>query len=105
MGGAGRSTRSFCIVGIIWGKKMWPLYGVERWPPNRGFLCTILNSNAVGTKVSGRLRQGGRPSGVVINVVLANNMCIHYSVTHAYVMYVCKVLCNVYCAILSCHAC
>ena len=66
MGGAGRSTRSFCIDGHHLGQKMWPLYGVERWPRNRGFLCTILNSNAVGTKVSGRLRQGGRRSGEAV---------------------------------------
>ena len=32
----------------------------------RSFLSTILNGDAVGTKVSVRHRQGGRSSGVVI---------------------------------------
>ena len=27
----------FVLMGIIWGQKMWPLYGVERCPRNRGF--------------------------------------------------------------------
>ena len=36
---------------------------IERWPPNRGFLSTILNGDAVGTKPSGRYREGGRLSG------------------------------------------
>ena len=53
-------------MGIIWGPKTWPLYGVEGWPLNRGFLSTILNGDAVGTKVSGRYRQGGRSSGVAV---------------------------------------
>ena len=29
------------LVGIIWGGKARPLYRVEGWPRNRGFLCTI----------------------------------------------------------------
>ena len=45
---------------------MWPLYGVEGWPPTRGFLRTLLYGDAIGTKVSGRYRQGGRPSGVAV---------------------------------------
>ena len=49
-----------------WDLENWPLYGVERWPRNRGFLSIILNGDAVGTKVSGRHRQGGRLSGVVV---------------------------------------
>ena len=32
----------------------------------RGFLSIILNGDAVGTKVSGRCRQGGRLSEVVV---------------------------------------
>ena len=38
---------------------------IERWPPNRGFLSTILNGDAVGTKARGR-REGGRLSGVAV---------------------------------------
>ena len=68
VGGAGRSARSIRIilVSIIWGHNTWPLYGVEGWPPTRGFLSTILYGDAIGTKVSGRYRQGGRPSGVAV---------------------------------------
>ena len=43
-----------------------PLYGVERWPRGTGFLSTILNGDAVGTKVSVHHRQGGRSSEVVV---------------------------------------
>ena len=66
MGVAGRSVRSFCIDGHHLGPKTWPLYGVERWPQIRGFLSTIIYGDAVGTKVSGRSRQGGRSSGVAV---------------------------------------
>ena len=66
MGGAGRSERSVCIDGHHLGAKTWPLYGVEGWPQIRGFLSTILYGDAVGTKVSGRFRQGGRSSGVAV---------------------------------------
>ena len=48
------------------GMKFWPLY-IEGWPYLRGFvLCNILNGDAIGTKVSGHYREGGRSSGVVI---------------------------------------
>ena len=30
------------LVRIIWGRKWWSLYGVEGWPRNKGFLCTVL---------------------------------------------------------------
>ena len=56
----------YVLVSIIWGHNTWPLYGVEGWPPTRGFLSTILYGDAIGTKVSGRYRQGGRPSGVAV---------------------------------------
>ena len=59
MGGAGRSTGSFCIDGHHLGPKVCPLYGVERWPQIRGFY-------SVGTKVSVRYREGGHSSGVVV---------------------------------------
>ena len=49
-----------------WDRKSCPLYGVERWPQNRGFLSTILNGDAVGTKVSVHHRQGSRSSEVVV---------------------------------------
>ena len=39
---------------------------VERWPANGGFLGTILYGDAVGTKVSGCYREGGRLAGVAI---------------------------------------
>ena len=42
-----------------WDLESCPLYGVARWPRNRGFLSTILNGDAVGTKVSVRHRQSG----------------------------------------------
>ena len=42
----------FKLVCILSGPEMWPLYGVERWLQIRGFLNTILNGHAVGTKVS-----------------------------------------------------
>jgi hypothetical protein len=54
----------YVLVSIISGHNMWPLYGVEWWPPTRGFLSTILYGDAIGTKVSGRYRQGGRSSVV-----------------------------------------
>ena len=56
----------YVLVSIIWGHNTWPLYGVEGWLPTRGFLSTILYGDAIGTKVSGRYRQGGRPSGVAV---------------------------------------
>ena len=68
------------LMGIIWGQKTWPLYGVEGWPQIRGFLSTILYGDAVGTKVSGRYRQGGRSSGVAVkrgstvNLVIPNKV-------------------------------
>ena len=51
---------------MLWGPETWPLYGVERWPQIRGFLSAILNGHAIGTKVSGRYRQGGRTLEVVV---------------------------------------
>ena len=39
---------------------------IERWPQNSGFLSTILNGDAVGTKVSGRYREGGPISVVAV---------------------------------------
>ena len=33
---------------------------VDKWSPSRGFLSTVLNGDAVGTKVSSRDREGGR---------------------------------------------
>ena len=54
------------LVGIIWGGKARPLYGVEGWPRNRGFLCTILKGVAIRTRVSVRFRESGRLSGVVV---------------------------------------
>ena len=60
------SATEYVLVSIIWGHNTWPLYGVEGWPPTRGFLSTILYGDAIGTKVSGRYRQGGRPSGVAV---------------------------------------
>ena len=64
VGGAGRYTRSFCKDGRHSGHKNVAV--IEGWPPNRGFLCTILNGDAVGTKTSGRYREGGRLSGVAV---------------------------------------
>jgi hypothetical protein len=66
VGGAGRRRGQYVLVSIIWGHNMWPLYGVEGWPPTRGFLSTILYGDAIRTKVSGRYRQGGRSSGVAV---------------------------------------
>ena len=63
VGGAGRSERSFCIDGHHLGPKS---VAVIRWPQIRGFLSIILYGDAVGTKVSGRYRQGGRSSGVAV---------------------------------------
>ena len=37
-------------AGIIWGQKRRPLYGVEGWPRNRGFLCTILRTLQSGPR-------------------------------------------------------
>ena len=42
-----------------------------------GFLGTILNSDAVGTKVSVRHRQGGRSSEVVVKRGSTVLFCIH----------------------------
>ena len=38
----------------------------ESWPRNRSFLSTIMNGDAVGTKVSVRYRQGGCKPGVAV---------------------------------------
>ena len=55
------------IVCVQLGPQSHSLYRVERWLRNRGFLSTtILNGDAVGTKVSVCHRQGGRESGVVV---------------------------------------
>ena len=51
--------RSLSIVSVQLGPQKLSVYGVERWPQNRGFLSTILNGEAVGTKVSVHHRQGG----------------------------------------------
>ena len=45
--------------------EVWP-YIVERWPRNRDFSSSILNGDAVGIKVNGRYREGGRLSEVAI---------------------------------------
>ena len=66
---------SLSIVCIQLEPRKLPLYGVERWPRNRGFLSTILNGDAVGTKVSVRHRQGGRSSGVVVKRWLLRGGC------------------------------
>ena len=39
---------------------------IEGWLLNRGFLSTILNGDAVGTKASGRYREVGCLSGVAV---------------------------------------
>ena len=49
-----------------WDHENCPQYAVEGWQRNRGFLSTILNGDAVRTKVSVRHRQGGCESGVVV---------------------------------------
>ena len=54
------------LVCVQFGPQKLSLYRVERWPQNRGFLSTILNGDAGGTKVSVHHRQGGRASGVVV---------------------------------------
>ena len=56
----------YVLVGVISGQKTWPLYGVEGWPRNRGFVSTDFYSDTIGTKVSGRYRRSGRLSGVVV---------------------------------------
>ena len=43
-----------------WDHESCPLYRVERWLRNIGFLSTILNGDAIGTKLSGPLIRGGR---------------------------------------------
>ena len=53
----------FVLMGIIWAQNV---SGVEGWPQIRGFFNTILNGDAVGTKVSVRYREGGRSSEVVV---------------------------------------
>ena len=51
----------------ISGLKTRPLYGVEGWPRNRGFVTIYyFYSNAIGTKVSVRYRRSGRLSGMVV---------------------------------------
>ena len=56
----------FVLMGITWGQKTWMLYGLKGWPQISGFLSTILYGDAVGTKVSGRYRQGVRSSRVAV---------------------------------------
>ena len=56
MGGAGLEAElavvwgCYVLVGIISGRETWPLYGAERWPRNRGFLCTILRAMHSGPR-------------------------------------------------------
>ena len=50
---------------------------IEGWPQNRGFLSTILNGNAVGTKVSGRYGEGGRLSGVAVKRGSTGSTLLH----------------------------
>ena len=59
----------YVMFAYSWDCKSCPLYGVERWPRNRGFLSTILNGDAVGTEVSVRHRQCGRSSEIVVKRV------------------------------------
>ena len=63
---AGHLRGRFVLFGVVWDLRMWPL--CRGWPDSRkrGFLSTILNGDAVGTKVNGRYRQGGRLSGVAV---------------------------------------
>ena len=63
----GHYTRSICIDGRHLGPKNVAV--IEGWPQNRGSLSIILNGNAVGTKVSGRYREGGRLSGVLMRTL------------------------------------
>ena len=69
---------NFVLISIIWGLERQPLYRVERWLQNRGFLKS---GDAVGTKVSVRNRQGGHYSGVAVKrgstvfSVLASVLC------------------------------
>ena len=32
------------LMGIIWGRKGRPLYGIEGWPLSGGFLCTVVRA-------------------------------------------------------------
>ena len=66
VGGAGRSARSIRIGEHHLGPQYVAVVRSRGWPPTRGFLSTILYGDAIGTKVSGRYRQGGRPSGVAV---------------------------------------
>ena len=54
------------VMAYNWDRESCPLYGIERWQRNRGFLSSIPKSDAVGTKVSFRHRQDGRLSEVVV---------------------------------------
>ena len=66
VGGAGRSARSIRIGEHHLGPQYVAVVRSRGWPPTRDFLSTILYGDAIGTKVSGRYRQGGRPSGVAV---------------------------------------
>ena len=54
----------YVLFAYNWDRESCPLYGVDRWPRNRGFLSTIPKNDAVGTKVSVRHRRGGHSSEV-----------------------------------------
>ena len=47
-----------------WDPESCPLYGVERWPRNRGFLSTILTGNAC--RLVSAIDRVGRSSGVAV---------------------------------------
>ena len=53
----------YVSVGVISGR---PLYGIEGWPRNRGFVSTISIMTRSGTKVSVLYRRSGRLIGVVV---------------------------------------
>ena len=53
------------LMGIIWGRKGRPLYGIEGCP-KWGFLTYCSKGDAIGTKVSVRYRESGRLLGVVV---------------------------------------
>ena len=66
MGGAGCSAKSFCIDEHHLGSKSAAIIQSREVAVNQGFLKYYLNGDAVGTKVSGCYRQGGRSSEVVV---------------------------------------
>ena len=66
MGGAGRSVKSFCTDEDHLGSKSAAIIWSREVAANQGFLKYYLNGDAVGTKVSGRYRQGGHSSEVVV---------------------------------------